>query len=169
LIAERTNFGHAVAMRAADVEDFLGRVLFPSHGLIVKSNAPRTIGPLFKGVTDREVLDKAVSTCAEASADGQALIQTDMRAHLNPTRMASLRELAERLAHRLNCLCPACKSPGFGRMDVMRGLPCSACGTPTDMVLAEILGCSACSLTQQRPRRDGLANAGQQFCPLCNP
>lgn len=166
---ERTNFAHAVASGIDGLGAFLGRTMFPTHGLIVEAHKPENHAPIFKGIVDRTALAQAVVFCARASADGQALIQTDMRAHMNPTRMASLRELAERLAARLSALCPACQTPGFGRTSVETGLPCSACGTATDLVLTEVFGCSVCDYKERRPRADGLEYTEPTYCPACNP
>jgi hypothetical protein len=92
-----------------------------------------------------------------------------MRAHFNPTRMGVLRQLAELFVTRLQQLCPSCEAPGFGRVDVERGLPCGACGTPTRWVKAEIFGCESCGLREHRDRSDGLRATGQESCPVCNP
>ncbi|WP_328799171.1 DUF6671 family protein, partial [Sandarakinorhabdus rubra] len=96
-------------------------------------------------------------------------LETDMRAHLNPTRMAAIRSLAGRLAARLAHLCPACGCPGFGQTDLRTGLPCSACNQPTQGVLAIIYGCGACGHSETRPRPDGVTAANPAACDWCNP
>jgi hypothetical protein len=92
-----------------------------------------------------------------------------MRAHHNPTRMRQIALLARRLARRLHARCPACTTPGWGRIDVRRGLPCEACGTPTDWIAAEIHGCPRCQHREHRPRPDALRSVDPARCPRCNP
>jgi hypothetical protein len=106
---------------------------------------------------------------SDASSDRSVQIVTDMRAHLNPTRMAVIRALANRLARRLATRCPECKTPGFGAVDIARGLPCGWCGEPTRMALAEVRRCAKCSL-EIRARIKGVPEtADPGSCEHCNP
>ena len=174
LIVEDTNFNHQVAAPGDDLTDFLQRIGFPSHAVIARPNIARPSATwdrqlLFKGLTEPATLKEAIAASAATSPDGRAHIETDMRAHLNPTRMASIRRLAFRLARRLATACPACGAPGWGRIDVELGLPCMDCSTPTDLVRAEILGCAACDHRSAHPRPDGRSHAEPGQCPYCNP
>jgi hypothetical protein len=169
LVAEATNFAHCVIAPSGDAEPFLKRVGFPSHGLIARPNAGDPLLALTKGITSQVDLKVAVRAAAAASPDGLARLETDMRAHLNPTRMQSLGVLAERLARRLASSCPECGAPGFGRTGTRSGLICEACGEATDMVAAEVFGCTACAHQEVRPRSDGLSRTPVGSCRLCNP
>lgn len=169
LPATRTNFRSLACRPCQDISKFLSQVEFPSHAVAVSPNAPSEPGRIFKGLTCGNRLAYAVTEAAAASCDRHALVVTDMRAHLNPTRMASIRALATRLARRLSTLCPACEAPGFGAVDLVRGLPCQWCGEPTRLVIAELLRCSQCGIENYRavnPRRT-TADPGQ--CQSCNP
>lgn len=171
LIARRTNFAHRCVTELAELEGWLAQVGFPAHGLIVRPEHPcrgaETL--LFKDLPDHLQLAGAINAAAAASSSGRALLETDMRAHRNPTRMESLRVLATRLARRIASACPACAAPGWGRVDVLPGLPCGWCGMPTPLMHRERFGCVSCSHTEEHPRPDGLAEADPQHCPLCNP
>ncbi len=169
LSTAETNFAHQVVREADALDDFLRRVRFPSHGLIVRPNARAQAAMIFKGITTVQVLAEAVARCTEASADGLALVETDMRAHLNPTRQTVLRDLAERLSLRLASPCSQCGAPGWGLVGVVRGLPCELCGWETDWVREEIHGCARCRLRRRRPRSDGRRFADAENCPRCNP
>ena len=133
-----------------------------------RDNAPATL-PVAKGLRTPTAIEAAVVAMAAASADGRARLEADLRAHMNPTRMRVIASLGERLRDRLATPCPACGVPGFGRVDVETGLPCELCGTPTDLVRAEVHGCGACAYRVVRPRVDGLASADAGHCPECNP
>jgi hypothetical protein len=169
LITEQTNYDHLVISPGEASDAFLQKIGFPTHGLIVRPNEGEVASALAKGIVDPDRLRRAIETAAAASSDGRARMETDMRAHFNPTRMRSLAILAERLAQRLARQCPACSAPGFGRTGSRAGLLCETCGTPTELVVGEILGCPACDYTEERLRGDGLQRAPAQHCPLCNP
>lgn len=98
LLTEETNFGHCPARTLSDLTAFIKQVRFPLHALIVRPNDGLKAGFMFKGIADVETLEDAVNRSAAASADGMAHVETDMRAHVNPTRQKAIRRLAFRLA-----------------------------------------------------------------------
>jgi hypothetical protein len=172
LLARRTNFRHLLLHRgapAADLQGWLEAIGFPSHAVLVRPHRPGGAVGVLSGLQDRASLASAVAAAADASSDGQVLLETDMRAHLNPTRMGEIRRLAFRLARRVASLCPACRSPGWGRLASVAGLPCGWCGAPTARTLREVFGCPACDHRLERPRADGLQTADPGQCPFCNP
>lgn len=164
-----TNFSHLVVSPSDDLGPWLRQVGFPLHAIIVRPNAgdPRAITA--KGVVDAAAIAAAVAVAARASADGRARLETDMRAHLNPTRMRSISRLARALARRLATSCPGCGAPGFGQSATVVGLPCRACGTPTEAARAVVWSCPRCDAREERPRPDGAQDADPGRCPRCNP
>ncbi|WP_255089062.1 MULTISPECIES: DUF6671 family protein [unclassified Synechococcus] len=169
LVGCRTNFAHCSAAPGAELGPWLDRIGFPTHAVIVRPHQAGAEPFLRKGLRAEAELRAAIEQASRRSADGLALVETDMRAHRNPTRMAAIRRLAFLLVRRIASACPACTSPGWGRVDVRSGLPCSWCGSPTPLVRHEVFGCVSCSHTEERPRPDGLGQANPQHCPLCNP
>jgi hypothetical protein len=169
LVIDDTNFAHLVTAPKEIISKFLYQVGFPSHGLIVCPNVGDPTEALVKGIVDLRTLESAIAGAAALSGDGRARIDTDMRAHLNPTRMKNLSGLASRLSDRLLSGCPSCAVPGWGRVEVIRGLPCEMCGTSTEIVMLEVFGCAACTYQEIRPRADGLTQTGSVNCPTCNP
>ena len=163
-----TNFSHRDVTAVEALGDWLPRVGFPDHALIV-----RPVGGhdemITKGIRDSATLARAVQSAREASPAGLAHVATDMRAHCNPTRMASIAQLAERMAERLACACPHCASPGFGFVRLVGALPCRCCGAPTARGRYEEWACATCHATEERPRRDGSVSADPGECPRCNP
>ena len=155
-----TNFAYLDLTPEDDLDGVLDRIGFPDHALIVRDGDQIAA----KAVTSRETLDPLL-----AAASGPIRIETDMRAHLNPTRMGEIARLAESLAQQLATRCPACAAPGFGRTRVEAGLPCAACGAPTDRVAREIWRCGACGHEEDRLRQDGRTRADPGDCALCNP
>lgn len=169
-LSRETNFAHltAAALDAHTVA-FLRRVGFPDHALVARPNAGESDGTLAKGIARRDQLAVAIKRCVRASADGLARLETDMRAHHNPTRMRQIALLTRRLAARLTTTCPACGAPGYGTVETERGLPCATCTTPTEWIAVEIDGCTRCQHHTRRSRSDRLTAADPAHCPRCNP
>ncbi|MBS0247571.1 MAG: hypothetical protein JSR61_13210 [Proteobacteria bacterium] len=169
-IDEAPVFAHIMASKDEDIIDFLSRVDFPRHALISSPAQPVVCAQTFhKGLKTKEALAEALAASCAMSKDGRALVQTDMRAHMNPTRMKALEALAERLVGRIASQCPSCAAPGFGIIGTEKGLPCEYCGGPSVLVRHELLGCISCNHKETRPRQDGLATAEQRYCTGCNP
>lgn len=97
-----SNFDHftvgAAGYRSAAFWDFLEAVGFPAHALVVVPHGPIGRPPVFRGVKTLDDLGNAVEQAMAASGVGLAHVETDMRAHMNPTRMRAISQLAERLA-----------------------------------------------------------------------
>ena len=164
----RTNYSRFRLDPGADPLPWLQRIGFPRHAVIVRPEAdPPT--PCVKGIQSLEALQQAIARCRAAGASEPLVLDTDMRAHLNPTRMAAIRRLGFQLVRRLASPCPACQSPGWGRTGTRPGLPCSWCGSPTELTRSEVWGCVACDHSEERPRADGRLEADPGHCPYCNP
>ncbi|MEE4162326.1 MAG: DUF6671 family protein [Woeseiaceae bacterium] len=169
----QTAYGTLTIRPGDSLDAFLERVDFPRHALAVMPGTPApgtTLLPA-KGLRERAALERAIRTAAAGSEDGQAVVQTDMRAHVNPTRMESIAALARRLATRLISHCEVCDAPGFGIVGQQSGLPCAVCDTPTALAKADIHGCARCDhrTTLPRARGDRQGTADPRYCDNCNP
>ena len=90
-VTMETNFSSASVATIAYARPFASRVSFPSHGLLVIAvphEKPEPALGMTKGLVDPADLDKAVEQLLQLH--GRAWLETDMRAHLNPTRMRSI-------------------------------------------------------------------------------
>ena len=96
-------------------------------------------------------------------------LETDLRAHLNPTRMAAIAAAAADLVANARCRCPGCGAPGFAADGIVPGLPCAWCGEPTPLALAVVRTCARCGARREDPRPDGRTHAEPGECPSCNP
>ena len=169
MLSTETNYNHACASGLEEVQDFLRHAKFPSHAVIVRPNQWDDKSLIFKGIQNQKELEPAFATARQASVDGKVWLETDMRAHVNPSRMNVIGTLAQRLAKRLATPCPRCASPGWGRVRVEKGLHCEYCDQQTEMIAHEIHGCVLCCYTEILPRADGLKAAPQTHCGWCNP
>lgn len=170
LIDPAPRYDRAVVGPDDDLSALLAAADLPRHALVVAPHAPSAPGTgVAKGLRDPAALPAAVRAAAVASADGRAIVTTDLRAHLNPARMATLARLAEALCERLATPCPDCGAPGYGRLRAEPGLPCGHCGTPTGLARGTLFGCPACDRREIVPRADGQTTADPGHCPACNP
>lgn len=164
-----TNYATATVTSEEELARFLQRISFGSHGLLLyPDGVPRT-NKVYKGITAREEAVQAFASSRASSPLGRAVVMSDMRAHMNPTRMRAIGACCELLVHRLATPCPQCGSGGFGLVESIPGLPCEWCGSPTLRARAERHSCVVCHNTLERPRSDGKAHANPSECPECNP
>ena len=167
----RTNYSRRCIEHDGDdnVDAWLRQVGFPSHGVIAMPASWQPGEPLFKGLQTARDLEAAVAVCRDADPQRRVVLETDMRAHHNPMRMASIARLGVALVRRLRRSCSSCDLPGWGPIETRGGLPCSWCGEPTAMTREEIWGCPHCGERHAQPRADGLLAADPGQCDWCNP
>ncbi len=164
-----TNFAQAVVRSTDCALAFAERAGFPEHGLIVmgcREEKPAPERALNKDVASAAQLEAAVEQAIGLC--GSAFVETDMRAHRNPTRMIAIARATRDLVRRFHCRCPNCDQPGFDVVDRLAGLPCAWCGRQTSVVLAEVLACRSCGHSEKRSVAAAtVADPGQ--CSNCNP
>lgn len=131
-ISEKTNYRTASINSLAALQKFAKQASFPSHALIMRPNNRKTKSPIFKGLDSWQALEDAFQECIKYSEEGEAWLETDMRAQFNPSRMSVIGELAMQLSDRLKTHCPRCNNPGWGQVRHEKGLLCAGCGSQTD-------------------------------------
>lgn len=165
LVTEKTNYTTMLIYPETTIDNVLDAALFPSHGLTLQSGDRSVV--IAKGITTHRQLEDAM---ASGFQDHSSLfLSTDMRAMVNPTRMASIRELATKLVKRIMTPCPDCGLPGFGFKYHSGSLPCEACGAASNMYAFENFACIECAYLEKKPRQDGLKKSDPTYCNDCNP
>jgi hypothetical protein len=168
-VSTDTNFAHAQVDALPAAMRFAERIGFPAHAVHVLAwhdGAPAPARFARKGIVDARTLADAIQEVV--GADGQAFIETDMRAHLNPTRMRAIERATRDLVRRLASACPACARPGFDVIARTGGRPCAGCGQPTRIATTQVLRCEACGCTAEFPI-SGPAAVDPGQCDWCNP
>lgn len=177
LVADEITHEEIVVASASELELFLPRARFPTHALVVGPNLtaspwwklhPEHASP-HKGIVTSDALVDAVARAARISEDGRARVSTDLRAHMNPTRMRAIARLASLLAARIATECPECDAPGFGGVGPAPGLPCRDCGEESITPRGDILRCVACEHEREERRLPIRESADPGECPRCNP
>jgi hypothetical protein len=163
----KANHARRLVSNWSETENFARESRFPEHHLVVRpegENDPR----LREGIAAWAELEAAFASAQAESPSGQVFLETDLRAHANPTRMDNIRLAVDDLVAKLRSLCPACSTPGFWLVERIAGLPCGDCGAPTRETRAEVHGCLKCAHRETRERTDRhYADPGR--CDYCNP
>lgn len=161
-----TNFGGTVVSNWNDLREFTIKCQFPSHALVVKDSEihPQKID---KGITDSQQLFEIVETYF--SKGENCYVETDMRAHLNPSRMKVIEQAGNALVHKILSCCPQCQTPGFGVVKALSGLPCAWCNSPTRSTLAHLYECQKCGYQVEKKHPHQKTQESPEFCNYCNP
>ena len=158
-----TNFRQAEAGSWGEVEVFAQAIGFPGHALVVMGSRDGPV--LAKGVTETDALKALCLARFELGAP--VWLESDMRAHANPTRMDAVAAATADLVRRLQARCPACAYPDWTPRTAA-GRPCAWCNGPTNEAWTEVYLCGACGhRAEQRIAPDRKADPGH--CPSCNP
>jgi hypothetical protein len=170
VVVLETNFRHQTIRSVAEAMQFAQQVGFPSHGLMVMAHAAAKLPTqITKGITTEAVLQRTVAEGLAASPTGSLHLETDMRAMMNPTRMAAIAQATHDLLSKLKSLCPQCGMPGFQVVERRIGLPCQLCQLPTGLVRSHLYGCQRCDCRQERLFPEGQQAADPMYCGYCNP
>ena len=162
-----TNFATKAIRTIEELSDFAKQALFPSHALILRPMETKEPGLIFKGIQNHEELFPVFEKCLASSKKGIVWVETDMRAHMNPSRMKNIKELSYQMASQLATSCPSCTIPGWGIIKYIPGLPCQECKMPTKLIRSQIYGCCKCDHQEIVEITNGLADPG--CCLICNP
>jgi len=122
---------------------------------------------MVKGLKDRDSFVQAVQQLLDANGGRPVFIESDLRAHCNPTRMQNIRCATLDLLEEMARFCPACGAPGFQQIEVIPGLPCRWCRLPTRLPSAYRFQCNRCAYQSTEGAEETFADPGN--CPFCNP
>ena len=169
-ISTQTNYRSQTIRSVEEALTSATEVGFPEHGLVVMPTAEGgSPAEIAKGLKSKDALVTVIDNTLASSITGTAHIETDMRAHVNPSRMGVIAEATEHLIQTIAQRCPACNCPGFAIAKRNPGLPCAWCRTPTLLTLSVTYRCQRCQCDQVKMYPDGQQTADPGNCPYCNP
>ena len=166
--SSETNMNGAYVSNIENAQGLVREWGFPDHGLIVRKDE-KSKRQIHKDIVTHEDLDKHLGQLLARPFTKKAYIETDMRAHRNPTRMKNIAKATEDLMKNIQSLCPKCRAPGFVAVDVKRGVPCAWCGRPTDQPVSLVYKCFKCEYIQDSALSDSAPAADPATCEYCNP
>jgi hypothetical protein len=160
-------FEHAIVATRDELAFVAERAGFPEHALVVRpddASDPRIV----KGLRSWDALHHAFDAALAQATKGRVFVESDLRAHMHPSRMATIGRAAVDLATRAASRCPVCGAPGFGVAEPVPGRPCRDCSAPTRLPLGDDCECVACGHRMRRLRIDA-TEADPMHCDACNP
>lgn len=137
------------------------------HGLVLRPDREND-RRIRKGLADWATLHAAFDEARAESQSSTVFVESDLRAHMNPTRMLMIRDATTNLIERILSECPRCGTPGFWPTERIPGLPCRDCESPTAQVRAERWACVAAPHDEIRDLGIGRF-ADPRWCDHCNP
>lgn len=166
-ITTDTNFSEFILNRDVYNTDkykkWLENVKFPSHGLIIKANQ----NVIHKGVSLESDLKNIVETLLREY--DTLVLETDMRAMMNPTRMGVIKNLAFKLAKKVSSTCDKCSTPGFGDISYAGNLICELCHHTTKIPKFRDTKCLKCDYFLRSEIEAGKIYSDPRYCDYCNP
>ena len=165
-LSAATNFSGQYVHSKEELQKFADTALFPSHALILR-NAEAGVEEIIKGIQDAERLYHEYERMQLVY--GQVFVETDMRAMHNPSRLRVIEAAIYKLIEKINHCCPSCQTPGFDVVQVIQGLPCNLCSSPTRSVKTLIYGCKKCTFQQAVDYPDQKEKEDPMYCDYCNP
>ena len=161
-----TNFDGAEIKSEIELIEFANKIGFPSHGIILKKGKNKYSYLIKENINLEELI---INYHKIKNEDGAAYAETDMRAMHNPTRMKIIEQAVIKLVKKAKSLCPNCSTPGFGVVDVVKGLPCEMCSLPTRSPLKHIYRCPKCNFQDEKEFPFEKQVEDPQYCDFCNP
>ena len=149
------------------LDEFARKAGFPEHFLVVRPERDDDYR-ISKNLSDWQNLHQNFSWAKLRSSNGQVFVESDLRAHANPSRMQNICAATEDLIARIKSRCPSCAAPGFSVVERIAGLPCGSCEAPTRETRAEQLACRLCAHREVR-NPVALKQADASLCQFCNP
>lgn len=165
-VSTHTNFNAKEVLDWKTLQLFAEQVKFPSHALILRP-AVDVYSEMQKGISTWEKLEEVFHSLKEKF--GSVYVETDMRAHFNPSRMLVIRRATEDLVRMIKSVCPACEAPGYGAVESVSGLPCESCSMPTASALKHLYRCQHCSHSSEHLYPRGKKKESPMYCSFCNP
>ena len=162
----KTNMAHAVVRSCEEACAFAEKVGFPEHGVIVRQD--QNSSEMVKDLENWNDLEKVVKGYLEQSSSGTVFLETDMRAHRNPTRMKVIETATLDLITILEKTCEKCGMFGCVPVEVAGYLACEQCSRPTDIPGQYLYRCQRCKHeSMQWLGEKRTVDPGQ--CGECNP
>ncbi len=163
-----TNMNGKYIYSIDEAVDFIKNCWFPEHWVIV-SRRKKSKFFLFKNINTKIDLIKVVKKLFKIPFISKIYIETDMRAHKNPTRMKAIKLATLDLIKNIESTCPKCKFPGFIITNIKKWLLCKSCNNPTDIPIYEIYICKKCNYKRKNNIKKYGKFADPWECRYCNP
>ena len=161
-----TNFNQKYVDNINEAIEFAESVGFPEHGVIVRCDEHAK--EIYKDIENWNDFNNIVSLILEKNPKHNVFLETDMRAHRNPTRMKNIEKAGIDLIKNTKNTCPDCGTPGLQSKEPTDFLPCGLCGLKSEIPCEYCYICQKCDFFENRRiTDDSCIDPGR--CQNCNP
>lgn len=164
----KTNLQWSYITSVDEALQFAESIWFPDHGIVVRRSKDGTHW-IYKDITSVEALIDSIEKLLKPRWVTSLYLETDMRAHKNPTRMHAIAASTKNLIQAAQSLCPRCQRPWF----VVTGYDgfrlCSWCKNLTDVASHTSKRCQWCCYEERREIILESPYADPAHCSVCNP
>jgi len=169
-ISTQTNFSAERVESESQLLTFIEKSKFPSHALFLRP-AKNDFSLVYntESLGIKEPLEVVSIYRKLMQTHGKVYVETDMRAMHNPSRMKVIGEALAKLIDKIKSECPECGTPGFSITEVIKGLPCEWCGSPTKSPLSVIYSCGKCAFKKEELYPQNKQVEDPMYCDNCNP
>lgn len=150
-----------------ELEQFAKQLGFPDQGLILRFHQRWGRG-LYKELHDWKLFLEQAERMFSMPFVKRIFVETDMRAHRNPTRMKVIEQATHDLLKNLKTQCPNCSMPGFSQAQFCGQKKCESCLKKTETSKWKVISCSYCSY-QNVSLVGELHYELPDKCSFCNP
>lgn len=161
-----TNYNAREVRTTAELLAFAEEAKFPSHHLVLKPTSVKS-NQQIKGISKKDDLIRVFHQLK--AANEYVLVETDMRAMCNPTRMDVIEKATLKLVNKLLSTCPQCQMPGYDICEIKQGLPCENCSFPTQSTLSHMYQCKHCQFISEKKFPLNKTKESAMYCDICNP
>lgn len=96
-----TNMSGQYVSSVQEALEFAKRIGFPEHAVVIKKSE-KDKKSIYKGIQSEDELTKQVDSLLRGFFTKRVYIETDMRAHMNPTRMGKIAQATNDLVLNIN-------------------------------------------------------------------
>lgn len=167
-IATEAHVYSAEITSVEEIADIAKEWDFPNHGIIVRKSRS-SIQHIAKECRTIHALESEVKKRLHNPLRKKVVLETDMRADRNPTRMNAIQEATKNLIIQMNTTCPECAFPGFSITDMRALGKCALCNTATDIPTHAVRTCQQCKYSKTTALPEYSNGVDPTWCDRCNP
>lgn len=167
-LSPNTNLNWEKISSSEDGKIFAQKIWFPSHGVILRISEKLNFF-IYKDFHTFEELDEKMKQLFSIPFLKNIYIETDMRAHKNPTRMQNIKCAVKNLIKNAQSTCEKCGMPWFVVTHTEGWLECSECLAPTHIPKYEVFTCKKCDFQKKQLITQYWKYANVSECSICNP
>ena len=163
-----TNLNATYVSSVDEALAFAESIWFPEHGIIVRRRKEKSRW-LYKEIPTKDALIDCCKKLFKRPLTSKIYLETDMRAHKNPTRLRAIAGSTKNLIEAASCLCPECQRPWFVVTGYEGNRICVGCWRKTEFPTHQLKQCQWCHFVEREVLVFEKPYIEPSECSICNP